>query len=164
MRVFAVSGYSGTGKTSLIEGIIKSLVKSGHSVATLKSSIHTARPDQGTDTWKHRKAGASMTIFLGLDARDTNLKDWIGPEELEKLSKHEFLIIEGMKSINIPRFWCIGDRDIVKDDVPVNTRAIVSWTKREIDVVDGVQIIIIDCIEELVDIVKTSAMNFSDIE
>jgi molybdopterin-guanine dinucleotide biosynthesis protein B len=164
MRVFAVSGYSGTGKTSLIEAIIRSLVESGHSVATLKSSIHDVGPDQGTDTWKHRKAGASMTIFLGLDTRYKSLKDKIGPEELERISEHDFLIIEGLKSVNVPRFWCIGDRELVLDDVPTNTRAIVSWTKRETDVIGRFHVISMESIDELVDIVKTSAVNFNDIE
>jgi molybdopterin-guanine dinucleotide biosynthesis protein MobB len=37
MRVFAVSGFSGTGKTALVETIVSSMTKAGHTVATIKS-------------------------------------------------------------------------------------------------------------------------------
>lgn len=163
MRVFAVSGLSGTGKTTLVEGIIKTLVKSGHSVATVKSSRHQAGPDQGTDTWRHTQAGASMTIFLGPGIESARFTDRIGPDELARVSKYDFLIIEGMKSVNIPRFWCVGDTEVKPDEVPVNTQAIVSWSERETDAGEGIRVINTDEIEELVEIVKTRALDISEI-
>jgi molybdopterin-guanine dinucleotide biosynthesis protein MobB len=38
MRVFAISGLSGTGKTTLLERLVRELVRKGYSVATLKST------------------------------------------------------------------------------------------------------------------------------
>lgn len=163
MRVFAVSGFSGTGKTTLVEAIIISLVKSGHSVATIKSSRHQAGPDRGTDTWRHMQAGASLSIFLGPGTESTRFADRIGPDEMERLSKYDYLIVEGMKSVDIPRFWCIGDTEIKPDDIPMNTQAIVSWSNRENDAGVGIRIINIDETEELVEIVKTRALNISEV-
>jgi molybdopterin-guanine dinucleotide biosynthesis protein B len=164
MRVFAVSGFSGTGKTTLVEAIITSLVKSGYSVATIKSSKHQAGPDQGTDTWRHMQAGASMSIFLSSNTEATKFTDRIGPDEMARLSKYDYLIVEGMKSVNIPRFWCIGDTEMKPDDVPMNTQAIVSWSNRKNDADQGVCIINIDEIKELVEIVKTRALDISEVE
>jgi len=164
MRVFAVSGYSGTGKTTLVEAIIRSLVESGHSVASVKSSIHQAGPDQGSDTWRHMQAGSSMTAFLGYDTKSAKFADWIGPEKLARLSKYDFLIVEGMKSVNIPRFWCVGDTEVKPEDVPMNTQAIVSWSIRETNTCEGIRIINTDEIEELVEIVKAKALDISEIE
>ncbi|MBY8996803.1 MAG: molybdopterin-guanine dinucleotide biosynthesis protein B [Candidatus Thorarchaeota archaeon] len=164
MRVFVVSGYSGTGKTTLVEAIVRSLVKSGYSVATIKSSMHQVGFDQGTDTWKHMQAGASMTIFLGPGTKSVKFTDRVGPDELARLSKYDFLIVEGMKSTNIPRFWCVGNTDVKPDDVPVNTQAIVSWSGRETDASKEFRVMNADEIEELVEIVKTRALDILEIE
>ena len=159
MRVFAVSGYSGTGKTTLIEKIIRSLVASGHTVASIKSSIHKAGPDQGKDTLRHLQAGASMTIFLDPSSTSTFIRNRIDPEEWVKLARHDFLIIEGMKSADIPKFWCVGDATIELRDVPINTQAIVSWSDREVDWREDFPIIISERIDELVEIIKLKSVD-----
>ena len=164
MRVFAVSGYSGTGKTTLVEAIVKSLVKSGFTVATIKSSKHEAGPDQGTDTWKHLQAGASMTIFLGPNTESSKFKDRIGKDDLAKLSKYDFLIVEGLKSVQIPKFWCVGDAELNHDDIPVNTWAIVSWSDKAALPGLDLPVYMSDEIEKLVEIVKTRAMDFSEVK
>ena len=164
MRVFVVSGYSGTGKTTLIEEIIRTLTKSGQSVATLKSSMHEAGPEQGTDTWRHRQAGASMTIFLGPARKSAKFKDMISSKDLSRLSKFDFLIVEGLKSVDIPRFWCVGNREIEPSDVPKNTQAIVSWSKKEDTIVEDICVIEASEIDLLVDIVKKKSVDISEID
>ena len=164
MRVFAVSGFSGTGKTTLVEDIIRSLVESGHSVATIKSSKHEAGPDQGTDTQRHKQAGASLTIFLGSNTESSSFTDRISPDELASLSKYDFLIVEGMKSVNIPRFWCVGDTELKHDDIPLNTQAIVAWSDAAAVVGLDLPVFIADEIDELVKIVKIRSLDFAEIE
>jgi molybdopterin-guanine dinucleotide biosynthesis protein B len=164
MRVFAISGYSGTGKTTLVEEIIKSLVASGHTVATVKSSKHGAGPDQGTDTWRHLQAGSSMTIFLGPTPEQLSFKNRIGPDDLSELSKYDYLIVEGLKSVNIPRFWCVGDAELIPDDIPVNTWGIVAWSDRA--ALPGLNLPVFnsDEIDKLVEIVKKRSVEISEIE
>ena len=164
MRIFAVSGYSGTGKTSLVEKIIRSLVGSGHTVASIKSSKHKAGPDKGKDTQRHQQAGASMTIFLSPSSTSTSIKDRIEPEEWAKLTDFDFLIVEGMKSANIPKFWCVGEAAIEPKDVPINTQAIVSWFDKEVNCQENIPIISSDKIEKLVEIVKLRSVDISVIE
>ena len=164
MRVFAVSGYSGTGKTTLVEEIIRLLVESGHSVATIKSSKHEAGPDQGTDTSRHMQAGSSFTIFLGPNTESARFTDRIGPDDLARLSKYDFLIVEGMNSANIPRFWCVGDTELKHDDIPMNTQAIVSWSDKAAVAGLDLPVFIADELDELVRIVKIRALDISEIE
>jgi molybdopterin-guanine dinucleotide biosynthesis protein MobB len=163
MRVFAVSGQSGTGKTTLVEALIKELVKEGHSVATLKSSKHDPGPEQGTDTWRHSQAGASVTLFLKTDEERGGLRERIGEEDLARLVDYDFLLIEGLKSEDIPRFWCIGANEDIPVDVPVNTQAIVRWEDggaafQDYTVIDSASV------KELVRILIEKAVDISSIE
>ncbi len=162
MRVFAISGYSGTGKTTLVEKIVRSLVESGYSVATIKSSKHQPGPDHDSDTWRHKQAGASLTIFLGPGTDSTEFTERIGPDSLVKLSKFDFLIVEGMKSVNIPKFWCVGDNEVA--DIPVNTKAIVSWSDNQVGPSLELPVFIADEIEKLVKIVEARAVDISEIK
>ncbi|MFX1482365.1 MAG: molybdopterin-guanine dinucleotide biosynthesis protein B [Promethearchaeota archaeon] len=162
MRVFAISGYSGTGKTTLIESIVNSLVDSGYSVATIKSSIHHPRQDPNTDTQRHLQAGASFALFVRASDECVTFKDRIDPADLSRLLDFDFLIIEGMKSVNIPKFWCVGDTDI-SGDLPINTQAIVTWSEDTLEN-RAVPVISAGQVDRLAEIVKTSAVDVSDIE
>lgn len=162
MRVFAISGYSGTGKTTLVEAIVSSLVERGHSVVTMKSSHHEAGPDQGKDTLRHLQAGASLTVFIR-STEEVKLKERISTADLAKLSEHEFLIIEGMKSANIPKFWCVGDTKVAPDEIPINTHAIVSWSANP-GRFNNIPIIASEQIGQLVKIVRSKALDVSEID
>lgn len=162
MRVFAVSGYSGTGKTTLVEAIVRSLVKRGHSVATIKSSKHNAGPEQGTDTWRHKEAGASLTIFLRPDSTGS-LTDRLKQDEKAELSKYDYLIVEGMKSANIPKFWCVGEMDVHQEDIPLSTEAIVSWSDKIRYTSLELPVYLADEIDRLVEVVISRAVDMSEI-
>ncbi|MFW9808287.1 MAG: molybdopterin-guanine dinucleotide biosynthesis protein B [Candidatus Thorarchaeota archaeon] len=163
MRVFAISGYSRTGKTTLVEAIVRSLVDSGYSVATIKSSKHDPGPEHGTDTWRHKQAGATVTLFHKSDRENLNFRDIIRSEDLTKLVEHDFLIIEGMKSVDIPRLWCIGENDLILDDVPPNTQAIITWSERP-NLISDIPVITNDDVGQLTDIVIRNAREFSELE
>lgn len=61
MKIISVVGYKKTGKTALVEQLVKALKKHG-TVGTIKHlhdhSLHTPN----TDTWKHARAGADVVI------------------------------------------------------------------------------------------------------
>ena len=62
--VNVVASCSNTGKTVLIEGLIKELKNRGYTVATIKHDVHGFDIDkEGKDTWRHRKAGAEAVII-----------------------------------------------------------------------------------------------------
>jgi molybdopterin-guanine dinucleotide biosynthesis adapter protein len=56
-------GWSGIGKTTLLEKLIPELVRRGYRVATVKHVHHFSLDHEGKDTWRHRKAGAACTII-----------------------------------------------------------------------------------------------------
>jgi molybdopterin synthase catalytic subunit len=109
MKIISVVGYKKTGKTTLVERLVKALKEKG-TVGTVKHlhehSMHT--PD--TDTWKHARAGADVVIG-------------VTPHELVKFSNEnsldhalseladegmEFAVVEGWKDSALPKI-ALGD-------------------------------------------------------
>jgi molybdopterin-guanine dinucleotide biosynthesis protein B len=62
--LLAITGYSGTGKTTLLQQLIPALIRSGVNVAAIKHSHHDIDIDvPGKDSYVLRKAGAKQTII-----------------------------------------------------------------------------------------------------
>ena len=62
--IVSIVGTSNTGKTTLIVKIIPELTRRGYRVATIKHHAHGFELDhEGKDSWRHKKAGASMTVL-----------------------------------------------------------------------------------------------------
>ncbi len=69
VKLVRVSGYSNSGKTTLVTALVEKLTGQGVGVATLKhhgGKEHIEATD--TDTWKHRKAGASASFLISSDS------------------------------------------------------------------------------------------------
>ena len=99
--VNVVASCSNTGKTVLIEGLIKELKNRGYTVATIKHDVHGFDIDkEGKDTWRHRKAGAEAVIISSrqIMALIREVQEEIHLEELIKqVEDFDFIIIEGYK-------------------------------------------------------------------
>ncbi len=66
--VVSLVGPSGVGKTTLIERLIPILVAAGARVATVKHAPHGHDVDKpGSDSWRHRAAGAQAVLLAGAD-------------------------------------------------------------------------------------------------
>jgi molybdopterin-guanine dinucleotide biosynthesis adapter protein len=62
--ILSVAGFSGSGKTTYIERLIPALISRGLRVGTIKHHKHGFDFDvPGKDTWRHRKAGAAVTVI-----------------------------------------------------------------------------------------------------
>ncbi len=157
MLVFAITGYSGTGKTTLVEAIVRELDFQGYAVITVKSSHHEPREGEGTDTWKHQLAGAKESFFRGPSNRDKPLKEIVDD------FVSDFIIIEGMKTSPIPKFWCIGDSQ-VGDTIPIDVKAIISWDASRVEDKYGIPILGSDDIEQIVSIIRREAIDLDQLE
>ncbi|HEX5019849.1 MAG TPA: molybdopterin-guanine dinucleotide biosynthesis protein B [Candidatus Binatia bacterium] len=65
-KILLIVGYKKVGKTTLIENLIPELSRRGYRVGTVKhhhSDIPAAVDTAGTDTWRHRQAGASSVAL-----------------------------------------------------------------------------------------------------
>jgi molybdopterin-guanine dinucleotide biosynthesis protein B len=62
--VVSVVGKSDSGKTTVMEGLIRALSARGHRVATVKHHVHEVDIDvPGKDSWRHAHAGAVTTMI-----------------------------------------------------------------------------------------------------
>ncbi|WP_420011673.1 molybdopterin-guanine dinucleotide biosynthesis protein B [Tateyamaria sp.] len=64
MEIYGVTGWKNTGKTTLVEKLIKEMTARGIRVSTVKHAHHDVEIDQpGKDSHRHRMAGAQQVIL-----------------------------------------------------------------------------------------------------
>jgi len=117
LKAFAVIGYHHTGKTTVVTELVKSLSAKGYKVATIKD-IHneTYRADrEGTNTWKHIQAGATMTFARGLYDSSLIFSKPLSLNEMTGILACDYLIIEGMKAAPVPKILCAENTDQLEE-------------------------------------------------
>jgi molybdopterin synthase catalytic subunit len=104
MRIISVIGYKKSGKTTLVERLVKALKEHG-SVGTIKHMQEHSLNTPGTDTWKHAQAGADVVIGItGSElvkfSQDNNLMS-----ALDELADEgiDFGVVEGFKESMLPK-------------------------------------------------------------
>ena len=164
MRVFAVAGYSSTGKTTLVEALIRELTRRGYSVSTIKSTTENITDKEGTDTERHRLAGAKSTMLVGPDSIMIRSERPSSLRELLSSFQSDLLIIEGMKEKAIPKIWCIG-KDALPKALPDGVVAVYTWDGVSFDE-DGQMIsrYTIEHIAELADLIETASVDLDDVD
>jgi formylmethanofuran dehydrogenase subunit E len=106
-RVLLIVGYKKVGKTTLIEKLVAELTARGYQVGTIKhhhSDLPAALDTSGTDTWRHRKAGAN-TVALMTPTEVALIRDVAGEESLDRIlasfQGSDMVLVEGFH--NEPR-------------------------------------------------------------
>ena len=110
MKVVGFAGFSGAGKTTLIEQLIPLLRAQGLRVSVLKHAHHRFDIDQpGKDSWRHRQAGA-FEVLLASDQRLALLRELPAPQEpdIHHLlaqfdASVDWVLVEGFKEAPIPK-------------------------------------------------------------
>lgn len=104
MKAIGLAGWSGAGKTTLIERVIPVLRGRGLRVSTLKHAHHTFDIDrEGKDSWRHRQAGAEEVLIAaaGRWVLMHELRDEPEPGLdflLRQLAPVDLVIIEGWRN------------------------------------------------------------------
>ncbi|TPF75281.1 molybdopterin-guanine dinucleotide biosynthesis protein B [Brucella gallinifaecis] len=103
-KIFGITGWKNSGKTTLTEKLVQELTKRGYKISTVKHAHHNFDIDHvGTDSWRHRNAGASEVAIVS-SARYAIMHENMGEEEppLEKivsmLAPCDLVLVEGYKS------------------------------------------------------------------
>ena len=104
MRVVAIVGRQGAGKTTLIERLIPALKRRGLSVSTIKHTHHHQfeLEPPGKDSHRHRAAGASEVI-LASDSGWARIASSPQPASLQALLAElrpvDVVLVEGFKQL-----------------------------------------------------------------
>lgn len=128
MKVFGITGWKNSGKTTLVVNIVKALSERGYRVATIKHAHHAFDIDQpGKDSFLHRDAGATEVLVASGKrwALMHELRDDSEPslaELLEKLSPADIVIVEGFKRSPHPKLAVIRpehNAELLPDAAPL---------------------------------------------
>jgi molybdopterin-guanine dinucleotide biosynthesis adapter protein len=103
MNVIGVAGFKNSGKTTLVEKLVRHLTAQGYRVSTVKHAHHSFDIDhEGRDSFRHRKAGASEVAVVS-NERTAIIHELRGeyPPSLEQvltqLKPCDLVIVEGYK-------------------------------------------------------------------
>ena len=108
MKVVGFAGYSGSGKTHLVERLIPALKLRGLRVSVVKHAHHKFDIDHpGKDTWRHREAGA-FEVIVASDRRLALMREFEQPAQLsvhhllaELYDGVDWVLVEGFKGSNL---------------------------------------------------------------
>lgn len=102
-RVFGITGWKNSGKTTLTEKLVTELVRRGWKVSTIKHAHHDFDIDKpGADSFRHRQAGATEVAIVS-GARWAVMHELRGEDEptletiLSRLAPSDIVIVEGYK-------------------------------------------------------------------
>ncbi|MGC4375366.1 molybdopterin-guanine dinucleotide biosynthesis protein B [Fictibacillus sp. Mic-4] len=134
MRTIQIIGYKNSGKTTLVSRLLSVLQKKGYEAGTLKHHGHAGPVkigDEGTDTYKHREAGAVVTgvegggIFSFNSTKTLSITEMLHVYETLGL---DFLLIEGFKEYQFPRVILLkSDDDFPLIDASRLPIAAIKW-------------------------------------
>jgi molybdopterin-guanine dinucleotide biosynthesis protein B len=110
MKVIAFAGYSGAGKTTLVERLIPVLKLHGLRVSVVKHAHHKFDIDHpGKDTYRHREAGA-FEVVVASDRRLALMREFEQPAQLsvhqlvaELDAGVDWVLVEGFKQSDLPK-------------------------------------------------------------
>jgi molybdopterin-guanine dinucleotide biosynthesis protein B len=114
MKAFAVVGYKNSGKSTLVCQLTSELKKRGYRVGTLKHDVHDFEIDrEGTDTSKHRQAGADVVAIASQDK--WAVQGWGSglsslDEMLRRIEGVDLVLVEGYKQSPLPKIVMVADR------------------------------------------------------
>ena len=102
-RVFGVTGWKNSGKTTLVEQLVSELTRRGWRVSTVKHAHHEFDIDKpGADSFRHRMAGASEVAIVS-GRRWALMHELRGEDEppleqiLARLAPCDIVLVEGYK-------------------------------------------------------------------
>src|SRR5512140_3492526 len=113
MKVVGFAGFSGSGKTSLVERLIPAMKLRGQRVSVVKHAHHKFDIDHpGKDTWRHREAGA-FEVVVASSQRLALMREF---EQAAQLKVHHLIaeLYEGVDWVLVEGF---KDSDLLKIEV-----------------------------------------------
>ncbi|MDI6850322.1 MAG: molybdopterin-guanine dinucleotide biosynthesis protein B [bacterium] len=120
MKVIEIIGFSDSGKTVLIESLIKHLSGRNIKVGAIKKSFHhdVEYDKEGKDTYRMEKAGALISAGFSKKRAFLAFNSPQNPFDfLKNFSNMDIVLIEGEMGLSVPKIRCIkeDEKEIQED-------------------------------------------------
>jgi|BioPla2DNA2_1021312.scaffolds.fasta_scaffold02049_9 molybdopterin-guanine dinucleotide biosynthesis protein B len=104
MKAFSVTGLTGSGKTTVIENIIKELVARGYTVGSVKEIHFDAftLDTEGKNTYRHRQAGADTVTARSHNETDILYNGHLPIYDVLWHYDQDFVVLEGVRDAVVP--------------------------------------------------------------
>lgn len=136
MKLIMFKGRSKTGKTATVENVIKELCNRGYSVGSIKNIHFEAftMEREGTDTDRHKKAGANPVTARGLKETNISFNESMHIEDILKNYDNDYVVLEGNSGANCPMIITgssFEDLDVSMTDETVAFAGVISESAKE---------------------------------
>ena len=136
MKVFGITGWKNSGKTTLVANLVSHLSRTGLRISTIKHAhcdFDIDRP--GTDSYTHRQAGAAQVLLASSHrwALMTEIGEHAEPELeqlLTQIDPVDLVIVEGFKMAGQPKIQVVRPSNNTKR-LPAETQPIVAIASDE---------------------------------
>lgn len=125
-----VSTVSNSGKTTLMEKLIREMTRRGYQVGAIKSDCHGFEIDKrGKDSWRFTQAGAKATAVIG-PTQYALIRQTVTKHGLEQIASMmegmDIILVEGFKMADKPKIQVIpqakgGDYSLMENLVAIVT-------------------------------------------
>jgi molybdopterin-guanine dinucleotide biosynthesis protein B len=122
--ILGIYGYQDSGKTTLVEQLVRALAQKGYRVSSVKHTPHRKSVDaEGKDTWRHWQAGSDPVVFSS-EIETSVIKHSKTPiDEITRMVMADYhpdvVIIEGLKQGSFKKV-AMGDLKPTKGTVLTN--------------------------------------------
>jgi molybdopterin-guanine dinucleotide biosynthesis adapter protein len=127
--MISVVGKSDSGKTTLLEKLIRELTLRGYRIGSIKHDAHSFEIDrEGKDSWRHKQAGAVLTL-ISSPSKIAMIVDSDHDHTLDELRENfisnvDLILTEGYKREHLPKIevfrsslrremLCTGDDNLI---------------------------------------------------
>lgn len=167
MKAFSVTGLTGSGKTTVIEAIIKELCDRGYSVGSVKEIHFEAfRIDvEGKNTYRHRQAGSGTVTARAHHETDIMFEGHKDIYEVLANYKEDIIVLEGVRDAVVPEI-AVSKEDVNPKISPLTVAVSGRFANNGISEYEGLPVIHgLDDTKRLVDLIleKTPEL-FYDID
>ncbi|WP_316859675.1 molybdopterin-guanine dinucleotide biosynthesis protein B [uncultured Cohaesibacter sp.] len=162
-KIFGVTGWKNSGKTTLATAIISNLSERGYKVSSVKHAHHECDIDkEETDSFRHRQAGSGEVALVAAGTRWAIMHECRNNEEprlmdiLARLSPCDLVIVEGYKAEPFPKIevrrMAAANRDPIAPHDPF-IKAIASDCPDGDELADGLPHFHLDDIEAICNLI-----------
>jgi molybdopterin-guanine dinucleotide biosynthesis protein B len=119
-RIIGVVGWKGSGKTTVVESLVRSLSAKGLVVGTVKHAHEEVLLDPGAkDSAKHLQAGARVAVAVGdgLVVLGQSTGEDLDAAAARYLSLCGAIVAEGFKHADIPKIVVLDGKDDILDEI-----------------------------------------------